>query len=288
MSSVCILTDSAAQFPQLGFSGRNHVRIIPYSVEISGHLFEEGQDLKTNDLPPAVNHSHFPRLVAPSAEKFVGIFLNLSQYYKEIIVLLSSSRLTQAFENARLAEREVQGRTKVIVIDSLTTSVGLGLLVQAAAEYVSQGLTALDIERSVRSMIPHTYMMICSPSLSYMHYAGIIDEAQAFVGEMLGLMPIFVLEEGQVSAVEKVRNTRSLVDFIQEFILEFDNLVHIAFIQSIPPLTHEARLVRDLVQSNFPLSPFSEHTINLALATLIGPRSIGLVIIEKPDAAHRG
>ena len=59
-------------------------------------------------------------------------------------------------------------------------------------------------------MIPHTYMMVCTPGLSYLYYAGIIDQAQAFVGEMLGLLPIFTLEEGQINAVEKVRSTACL------------------------------------------------------------------------------
>jgi fatty acid-binding protein DegV len=96
-------------------------------------------------------------------------------------------------------------------------------------------------------------------------------------------MPIFTLEEGEISAVEKVRNTRSLVDFMQEFICEFENLQHIAFVQGIPPLSHEARLMREHAQSCFPQTPFSEHSLNLPLATQIGPRSVALVVVEKPD-----
>lgn len=288
MSPVCILTDSAAQFPQIGFPGHDHVRVISYSVEFNGRLYDEGDELRTNDLPQTVNLTHSPRLIAPSPKKFALLFQSLAQYYSEIIVLVSSSKLTQAFENASKAEREVQGRTKVIVIDSMTTSTGLGILVQTAAQYVSQGLSAYEIERSIRSVIPHIYMMICAPYLSYLHFSGFIDEAQAFVGEMLGLMPIFVLEEGQISAVEKVRNLRGLADFMQEFILEFDNLLHIAFIQSVPSITHEVRLIREVVQNNHPSSPFSEHTINLPLATLIGPRSVGLIVVEKSDGSRQG
>ncbi len=100
-------------------------------------------------------------------------------------------------------------------------------------------------------------------------------------------MPIFTLEEGQISAVEKVRNARSLVDFMQEFICEFDELQHIAFIQSVPPLSHEARLMREHAQTCFPQTPFSEHTINLPLATLVGPRSVGLVVVGKTSTSAR-
>lgn len=285
MGSICILTDSSAQFPQLGFSGRNDVRIIPFSVELGEKVYEEGHDLRPNDLPPAASESHYPRLIAPSAEVFQDLFLNLNQRYRDIIAIISSASLTQAFENAQKAAKATQGRAKVTVIDSQTTSVGLGLMVQAAAEAAaeaeSRGQIAADIERMIRSMIPHTYMMICTPAMSYLYHAGLIDSSQAFVGEMLGLMPIFTLEEGQVSAVEKVRNTRSLVDFMQEFICEFDDLLHIAFIQSVPPLVHEARLMREHAQNCFPQTPYSEHTINLPLGALIGPKSVGMVVVEK-------
>jgi DegV family protein with EDD domain len=281
---ICILTDSTAQFPQLGFPGRNHVRVVTYAIEVNGRVYEEGQELKTGDLPQTANETLHPRLIAPSVEKFAELFTSLSQQYPDIIAIFCSANLTRAYENAQQAQKSVQGRVKVTLIDSQTTSVGLGLLVQSAAESIAQGKTAFEIERSVRSMVPHTYMMVCTPGLSYLHYAGIVDPAQAFVGEMLGLMPIFTLEDGQISAVEKVRNTRSLVDFMQEFILEFDQLIHIAFIQSVPGLQHEARQMREHVQTSFPQTPFSEHSINLPLAALIGPRSIGLVVVEKPGS----
>lgn len=287
MGSPCILTDSSAQFPQLGFSGRNDVRVVSFGVEIGGVLYPEGQEYKTTDLPATADDILNPKLVPPSVEEFVQLYLSLNQHYSDIIAILTSSSLNGVYENARQAAVAVQGRARVTVIDSQTTSVGLGLLVQAAAEAVASGQPAVEIERMVRNLVPHTYMMICTPGLSYLHYAGYIDPAQAFVGEMLNLMPIFTLEEGKITAVEKVRNTRGLVDFMQEFICEFDNLHHIAFIQSIPGMTHEARLMREHAQTCFPQSPFSEHNINLPLATLFGPRSVGMVVMEKVDPVRR-
>jgi DegV family protein with EDD domain len=286
MSSICILTDSSAQFPQLGFPGRNDVRVIPFSVQLNGVVYEEGRDLHTTDLPPIASEDLRPRLIPPSIEKFQELYLSLNAHYRDILVILTSGSLNPAFQNAVQAAKATQGQAQVSVIDSQTTSVGLGLLVQAAAEAIARGDSAADVESMVRSLIPHIYMMICTPGLSYMYHAGYIDQAQAFVGEMLGLMPIFTLEEGQISAVEKVRNTRSLVDFMQEFVCEFDDLQNIAFIQSVPGLSHEAKLMREHAQNCFPQSPFSEHTINLPLATLIGPRSIGLVVVEKIEQAR--
>ncbi len=51
MSSVCILTDSTAQFAKPVFPGRNLVSIIPLQVQVEGGSFTNGKDLKVNSLP---------------------------------------------------------------------------------------------------------------------------------------------------------------------------------------------------------------------------------------------
>jgi DegV family protein with EDD domain len=281
MGSICILTDSTAQFPQLGFSGRNEVRVVSFGISYDGQEYPEGRDLRTMDLPPAATEAQHPVLQTLSPAEFETLFLNLNRQYRDVIAILSSSSLNPAFANAHKAAKALQGRASVSVIDSQTTSVGLGLLVQSAAEAAAEGQPAAEVERLVRARIPHTYMMVCTPAMSYLTYAGYIDASQAFVGEMLGLMPIFTLEEGQLSPVEKVRNTRSLVDFMQEFICEFEDLHHIAFLQGHPAMVHEARLMREHAQTCFPQTPFSEHTINPPLAALVGPRAVGLIVVEK-------
>jgi fatty acid-binding protein DegV len=96
---------------------------------------------------------------------------------------------------------------------------------------------------------------------------------------MLNLLPIFSLEEGSLSAVEKVRNYRGALDYFQEFLGEFDNLQHIAFLQGSPP-AHEAHLLRAAAQDLFPKTCFSEHTLNPPLAALLGPKTLGLFLLE--------
>jgi hypothetical protein len=71
--------------------------------------------------------------------------------------------------------------------------------------------------------------------------------------------------------------------YYQEFIEEFEQLQHIALLQNIPPSPQDAQLLRDYVHESFPRTPFTTHPINLPLATLFGPRSSGLFVIESQD-----
>ena len=46
------------------------------------------------------------------------------------------------------------GRQRIIVVDTLTTSVGLGLIVEAAARAAAAGAPQAEVVRIVRGMIP--------------------------------------------------------------------------------------------------------------------------------------
>ncbi len=283
MGSVCILTDTSAQFPQLAFPGRNLVRVLGLDVVLNGVVFDEGRDIRANNLPSSANAQLNPKLRAPSADRLQNLLFSLGQSYDDVIAILMSAQLSEVYGCVNRVADELKGRVRVQMIDSQTTSVGLGILVQTAAEAAAGGMSSAEIERLIRSMIPHIYMVVCTPGLSYLSYAGYIDHAQATLGEMLNLLPIFAMEEGHLTALEKVRNHRNMLDFFQEFLDEFDSIQHIALLQSVQPNTQDSRLLREHAEDFFSGTPFSEHSINLPLATLLGPRTQGLIVVENPD-----
>jgi len=278
MSSLCLLTDSTAQFIKPGFSGRSLVHILPLRTEWNRN--ENGHELKAGDLPAYSREGAIPRLIIPGVEELRQQFLSLGTQYNEIIAILDSSHLSPLISNAQDAAASVRGRVSVLVIDSQTTSIGLGFLAQMAAEAAANKASSNEIERLLRGAIPHIYSVFCIPGLSYLYHSGFIDHAQATAGEILGLLPVFSLEEGYLTPLEKARNNRHLLDFFQEFLDEFSDLYHISIIQSIPSMVHEGRILREHAIANFPGTPFSEHPIGLSLATMFGPRSMGVFAIE--------
>jgi DegV family protein with EDD domain len=282
MGSICILTDSTAQFTQPSFPGRNIVNILPLEVQLNNILYDNAS-YKVSNLPASANDELNPQLVAPSPEKIRSMLTNLGQTYDEVIGIFISSSLNQCYINAEKAASSLRGRLIIQMIDSQTTSIGLGLLVQTAAEAVAQGDDIIEIEQLIRSLLPHIYAVFCTPNLSYLHYASFLDHAQALVGEMMGMLPIFTLEEGKLTPLEKVRSRRHAFDFFQEFINEFDYIQHIALLQNLNPNPQDARLLREQVQVGINKLAFTEHTINLPLATLLGPSAIGLFLLESTN-----
>jgi DegV family protein with EDD domain len=280
MGSICILTDNAAQFTQPGFAGREDVWQLSFSVRLNGSVYPDDETIKSTSLPVSAGDGLLPTLLVPDVRHIQETLHDLAGKYREIIAILTSSELTPLFTAVEQASLSIRGKIPVTLIDSQSIALGLGLMVQSAAEAAARGVNGVEIERSIRRMIPRTYSLFASAGLSYLYHAGYIDEGQAAIGEMLGILPIFSLEEGKLSAIEKARNPRGVLDFFQEFLDEFDHLQQIAFLQGAAPFNHEAHLLREHAQIHFGRTPFTEHTINLPTAVQFGPRTLGLAILD--------
>lgn len=280
MPNICILTDSTVQFPSPLFPGSEHVNLIPLQVRLADQVYLDGKELKVSNLPVSARADVRPEALPPSEDDFRQVFLSLGKRYNEIVVILVSPHLNPVIMSAQKAAHSVRSPASIHIIDSQTTAVGLGLLVQAAAEAVENGASSAEISRLVRGLLPRIYTVFCLQSVSYLYHSGHLDPAQAIVGEMLGVMPFFILEYGRLVPVQKIRNSRHLVDILHEFINEFGNLKHIALLHGAPPFEQEARSLRERINNDHPRVSLSEHTLGAALATILGPRSMGVVAMD--------
>lgn len=281
MSSVCILTDSTAQFPVHIFPGSDLINVIPFHVHLEGQNGVADKDIKLIHLPSEAHAQSGLQIQPPSVDEFCQIFMALGYRYREIVVILISKHLSSTLENAQKAIEIGKCPAAIHLVDSQTTSVGLGLLVQAAATAAHQGLSGGRISRLVRGLTPHVYTVFCLYNLSYLSLSGFIDPGQATVGEMLDVVPFSVLENGYLVPVQKVRGSRHLVDLLCEFVMEFDDVKHVALVQGLPPFEQEARLLRERLSGLYRSNTYSEHTLAVPLAAMLGPRSLGLVVLEK-------
>lgn len=282
MKNIAIITDSTAQFPNPSFLGKELVRLIPLSIKIIESVYTDGSGIKTNDLPVSNTDSNNVKLLTPNPAEIAEQFSILLNNYNELLVIVNSAHLTPVFENSIKAVKLIQGETNIQVIDSHTIATGLGMVVQSASEFISNGANLTDADRHVRQLIPHIYTLFCVPCMKYLYNIGVLEYSQAEIGEMLNLHPIFTLEEGYPQAICKVRNFRHAQDYFQEFIEEYDDLVHISLLKGTNTQGIDNRVLKLFVQENFPETPFSEHRINPFLGAIFGPRSLGLIVFERP------
>jgi DegV family protein with EDD domain len=271
MANVCIITDSTAQFTQPDYPGHERVHVIPFHIQDS--IPEENKQPEDGKL-------FHKRLVPPSPEEFARLYAGLGRGYDSILVLTLSSLLSPTMQHAQAASRQYANSASVEVVDSQTTAVGLGMLVQTAAQAAGEGLSVNEIDRRLRACIPRIYMLLFIPELTYLAYSGLMDLSQAVVAEMMGMLPVFTFEEGRMVPLEKVRTPRHLFEAFQDFLGEFETPCEIALMHNPARGSLRTNPMRQFIEETFPEALFSEHHIQPHLARMFGPHSIGLAVKE--------
>jgi DegV family protein with EDD domain len=279
MPKVLILTDGAAQFTSSTFPGFEKVHVLPWRSQATRQTLDAAP-LNLTTLPVSLLQGPLP-VLPPSEQDFLQTLTTLGQQAHEIILLLSSSYLNPAVQTAQAVLQTLHCPASVFLVDTQNIGAGQGLLVQAAAQAAAQGSSGVDIYRYLRKLVPHTYSLFCVQSLTYLAHAGHLELSQAIVGEMLNLLPFFMLESGRLTPIQKVRSSRQLFEVIGEFIGEFDDLLHIALAYGVTPFDQEGRLLVDRLGSLGFAEKISAQSLNGSVAAVFGPRCLGVSVIEK-------
>jgi DegV family protein with EDD domain len=281
MPRVHVVTDSTAHFTDPTLPQRLDVTIVPQTILFGRQSYREGIDITTEEFFRRLPHyATLPTLQPPSVDVFRDLYAEKIKQNKQLLSIHSSSKMSNTVAMARQAADEFLGGNKIVVIDSLTTSIGLGLLVEAAAEAAERGDPLDEIVRIVRGMITHMYAVFFVESLEYLERNGRLSKSQAVLGTMLGIKPFLTIEDGEIIPMEKVRTREKAIDKLVEFVSEFSTIERVAIMQSGQQPTEDTRLLLERLEQTFPGQYFPVMTYGPGLACQIGPDSLGIFIFE--------
>lgn len=278
--SVGIVTDSSA-YLEPGIAQELNVRVVPFEVRVGQRRFQDGIDLDAAGYYELVReHDDAVQVVPPSVQAFFQTYLELSRTTTEILSIHPPEALTPAIQYAREAARMLLGRCQIVVLDSQTISLGLGILVEHAARAAALNQDFEEIMRLVRGLIPRVYVVFFSENLEYLKRGGRIGEAQALLGTMLGIKPFLTLEGGAIQPMEKVRTREEALEKLVEFVSEFDELVKLAIIRGMNDRPDEIALLHERFEGLFPELEVPVIYYGPVLAAHIGPDNLGIIVYE--------
>jgi DegV family protein with EDD domain len=280
MPRVRIVTDSAATIDR-EVAKNFDITVVPLAVRVKGREYQDGLDLTAEGLLLGMESERLhPEVVGPTAEQFQELYSQLTRTTTQIISLHSSASLSLVHREARRAAREFLGRCDIVVMDSETISLGLGILAEAAARLAQDEVPLAEIVRELRGMIRHVYIVMITDTLDYLEYSGLISPAQAILGTMLDIQPFLAIEEGKIIPMEKVRSGDRAIEKIAEFASEFSRIERMAILQSTPYPTEETKLLRERLEIVAPGHAAPILLYGPVLASHIGPDGMGLVVYE--------
>jgi len=288
MGKVKVVTDSTA-YLEASVVRRLGITVVPLTVRLGDETFREGVDIAAEEFFQKLDHSSaMPVAFPPSVEDFQAVYTKLSKITDQIISIHISSELSQTCSRAAAASQGLLGRCDITVVDSLTTSLGLGILATAAAQAAAQGQPLDEIEFLIRGMVTHVYIAFLAGTLEYLERGGRIGQAQALLGTMLNIKPFLTIEDGEIIPLEKVRTREGAVDKLFEFVDEFSHIEQVAIMQSTPEPMEETKMLIERLEVIFPRIKPPILVYGPVLACHVGPDGLGVIVYEGLEEGFGG
>ncbi len=281
MGKVQIVTDSSAHFLNPDVIERYDIKIVPLTIRMGTQSFREGIDIDSETFFRLASHSGpSASVIAPTTEEFAVLYNQINRQTDQILSLHVSRKINPTWDHARAATKTLLGRCEITALDSMTISVGLALLVEAAAQAAEDGASLEEVVRLVRGMLGRIYMVFYVENLDYLRHSGLLSEAQSILGTMLNIKPFLTIEEGELIPMEKVRTQAQALDKLVEFVTEFSSFESLVILQNTPYPTEQTRALQERLAVEVPGKQVPAVMYGPSLAALIGLDGLGIVVHE--------
>lgn len=217
--------ESTVDLPYSYISGREiSVLFYTYTVDGKENVDDMGRD--PGALPAFYEMLKAGKLPATSqinAFRYQEYLEGLLQR-GDVLHIAFGTGMTPSARNACEAAKELREKypdRKLIVIDSLCSSAGYGMLVDSAADLRDGGAGMEEIEAWVLANRNKVHHQFFSTDLTQFKRSGRVSGPAAAVGTILGICPLMRLNsEGRIIAYDKVRGKKSAIQRTVEAVME--------------------------------------------------------------------
>ncbi|PUU94114.1 MULTISPECIES: DegV family protein [Halanaerobium] len=203
---IALVTDSTCDLPA-EILAKYQIEIVPLTVHFDEDTYYDKVDLDSEEFYKMMESAaDLPTTSQPSVGLFMDKYQKLAAEYDQIISIHLSSALSGTCESARLAAAQLED-LNVEIIDSKSTSTGLGFMVLLAAKMIKEGKNLEEIKEKILEERENITIYFTVNELSYLEKGGRIGKAQAFLGSIFNFNPILELSAvtGEITPREKIR-----------------------------------------------------------------------------------
>ena len=255
MPNIRVVTDSACDLPS-ALTEERSVAVVPLTIRFGTEELVDRDELSSKEFwDRVITGPHMPETAAPAPGAFQEAFLEAHRGGASAVVCITiSSRLSATWQAASTAAETVADRIPVRVVDSLSATLGEGLLVQAALDMIDEGRSLDDVVATVEDMKLRTHVYGVFESLDYLRRGGRIGGAAHLVGSLLSIKPVIVVRDGVVEVESKQRTRARSLQYLAAKAIDAGPLDRLAVadgaaadIDQVITLLHRAEVAHDMV-----------------------------------------
>jgi len=206
VSRVAVVTDSASDFNPARAAALG-IAVVPLIVNFGAETFSAGVNLSTDEFWTRMKTpgTPFPTTAACSPGDFQLAYKKAFDEGAEGIVSVHvAGTLSGTIKAAEIGRAMFKDR-EIYVVDSMSASMGEGMLAEMAVEMGAAGASAKEIAETLERRRADLQVYLALETLEYLKRGGRISGAQAAIGTLLSVKPIIEIKDGKVETAERVR-----------------------------------------------------------------------------------
>lgn len=220
MSNFAIFTDTGCDL-SLDLLAKWDVRCACLSFKFTDEdTVYLNNELPTKEFYGAMRQGRQAKTSAVNSETFRLLFEEELQKGKDVLYLGLSSGISNTFNAGRIALEQLRKAypdRKLLAVDPLSASAGLGLWVAIAVEMRDAGKSIEQVAQYIQDNRLAMCHWFTVDDLVYLKRGGRISPAVAFVGGVLGIKPVMHVDNGgHLENVNKVRGRRAAIRAMAE------------------------------------------------------------------------
>lgn len=204
--AIRIITDSTADFsPEEATAAA--IVIVPLNVNFGpDEVYRDGIDLDAQAFYARLEAAEqLPTTSQPSPDAFLTLFEEAKAAGDDVVAVLLSGELSGTVQSAELARGLSGWEDHIFIVDSLSATLGLKLLVQRAVALRQGGYPAPQIAARLNEEKRRLRLYAVVDTLKYLQKGGRLPKAVAIAGSLLGIKPVITITDGKVGVAGKAR-----------------------------------------------------------------------------------
>lgn len=249
------------------------------------HADDLGQSLPPAAFYQAMVDGADTRTSQINTEEYVNHFTPFLKQGKDILHVCLSSGISGTINSALNAQAilaEEFPQRRILIVDSLCASSGLGLLMDQLADLRDGGMELDELRDWAEENRCRLHHWFFSSDLTFFVKGGRISRSSGFVGTLLGICPLLNVDrEGKLIPREKIRSKKKVIQTIVQRMkehardgLDYDGKCYLCY----SACEEDARAVAALVEEAFPRlkGPVELYSIGPTIGCHTGPGTVAL------------
>ncbi len=278
---IGIVTDSTADLSQ-EIVDQYEIEVIPLQVSIDHQTYRDGIDLTATQFYQKLEFTTgHPTTSQPAPGLFVECYQRLLKKVDAIISIHLTEKLSGTVRTAEIA-RQMLPDAEIEVIDSHSTTLGLGSIVIEAARAAQKGIHFEHLTELVKNLRERVHFLVILDTLEFLQRGGRASKFQSFFSSILQIKPLIQLFRGEIHLVAKVRSRQQSIQLLfEEFIakvpLDTDSIIAIVHAAA----EKEALKLKARIEDRFHNAEVIIHQAGPVLGAHVGPGALALIHVPQ-------